>query len=201
MTRLDFDPDLERLGDALHAGATIDLAHEERTTHADRSTSRRVSFLQRPRALAGGSLGLAGVGAAVLLALSGTAATSPAYAITQKSDGTVFLKINFGGRNTLSAADGMLIDKYHETVLITTAPGQATNTAPIDCAVTPDPYAAGDPTPTGPRVKLLFGKDNTFVVPSGNTGPGTYHLVSCNAYVSYPHRNTGSGNSGNSGNS
>jgi hypothetical protein len=56
---------------------------------------------------------------AVVLALSGTAATSPAYAITPKSDGTVFVKVNFGGPNTLLAAGTRLIDKYHETVIRT----------------------------------------------------------------------------------
>ena len=30
MTRVDFDPDLERLGEALRASTTIDLAREER---------------------------------------------------------------------------------------------------------------------------------------------------------------------------
>jgi hypothetical protein len=30
MTRVDLDPDLERLGEALRASATIDLAREER---------------------------------------------------------------------------------------------------------------------------------------------------------------------------
>ena len=39
MTRLDLDPDLERLGDALRASAAIDLAREERA--ADRSLAPR----------------------------------------------------------------------------------------------------------------------------------------------------------------
>jgi len=200
MTNLDLDPDLRRLGDALRASTTIDLAREEQTAHAQRPEAPRASVLRRPRALAGGSLGLAGVGAVVLLALGGTAATAPAYAITQKADGTVLVKINIFGHNTLLAADRKLVDTYHETVLINFAPGQASNTAPIDCAPTADAGAPGAPMPPGPRVKLLVGTDNTFVVPSGNTGPGTYHLVSCNTYVSYPNGSTGSGNSGNTGN-
>jgi hypothetical protein len=45
MTRLDFDPGLERLGEALRASTTIDLAREERAARP----SRRA----RPRLLAG----------------------------------------------------------------------------------------------------------------------------------------------------
>jgi hypothetical protein len=196
---MKIDTRLEELGDRLERSAAADLRTEQRTSGAGATRARRT----RSRLLAGGSLGLAGVGAAVLLALSGTAGTSPAYAITPKGDGTVFVKINSGGHNTLLTADTKLVDKYHETVLITTAPGQSTNPAAIDCAPTADRYAPGDPTPSGPRVKLLIGKDNTFVGPivgpSGNSGPGTLHLVSCQTYVSYPHSNTGSGNSGNTG--
>ena len=151
-------------------------------------------------------MGLAGIGAAVLFALSGTAATSPAYAITQNGDGTVLLKINFGGRNTLWAADRKLMDRYHEVANFYTAapssdpssgdlaPGPSTNPAPIAC--TP----IGDPKPSGPQVKILIGKDNTLVVPSGNTGGGgTMHLVSCQSYVDDPGGNSGTGNSGNTG--
>jgi hypothetical protein len=183
-------PSLERFGDELDRAAHRELATDPEPARA------RARFLRRPRVLAGSSLALVGVGAAVLLALSGTAATSPAYAITQKGDGTVFVKVNFGGRNTLLAAASKLVDKYHETILINTAPGQSTNPAPIDCTPTADTYAPGDPTPSGPRVKLLIGKDNTFVIPSGDTGAGTLHLVGCQTYVSYPHPNTGSGNTG-----
>lgn len=169
--------------------------------HADGPDPGRARRPRR-RVLAGSTLGLAGVAAALVIILGGSA-TPPAFAITQKSDGTVFVKVNFGGRNTLQAVDTKLVDEYHETVMINTAPGQSTNPAPIDCAPTADTYAPGDPTPSGPRVKLLIGKDNTFVGtllgPSGNSGPGTQHLTSCQTYVSYPHSNTGSGNSGNTG--
>jgi hypothetical protein len=206
-------PSLERFGDELDRAAHRVLAA------GSESARTRASVLRRPRVLAGSSLALAGVCAAVLLALSVTAATPPAYAITQKSDGTVFVKVNFGGRNTLQAVDTKLVDKYHETVMIKTAPGQSAHPAPIDCTPTADQYAPGDPVPSGPSVKLLIGNDNTFVGtllgPSGNSGPGTQHLTSCQTYVSSPNTaqhprgthslrttklNTGSGNSGNSGN-
>ena len=41
MTRLDFDPDLERLGDALRASAAIDLAREERAAGPSFAGRRR----------------------------------------------------------------------------------------------------------------------------------------------------------------
>ena len=164
MTHPDMDPDLQRLGEALHASATVDLARERRATRPTRRAH------PSSRVLASSTLALMAAGAAVLLALSGTAAVSPAYAITQRRDGNVFVKINFGGHNTLTAADGNLIDRYHETVLVDTAPGQSTNSAPIDCTPTADQYAAGDPLPTGPRVRLLMGADNTFVRPLGRYG-------------------------------
>ena len=168
---------------------------------ADRPEPGRASRPRR-RVLAASTLGLAGVAAALVFVLGGSA-TPPAFAITQKSDGTVFVKVNFGGRNTLEAVDTQLVDKYQETVMINTAPGRSTNLAPIDCAPTADKDAPGDPTPSGPRVKLLIGKDNTFVGTllgaSGNSGPGTQHLTSCQTYISYPHSNTGSDNSGHTG--
>jgi hypothetical protein len=193
---MKIDTRLEELGDSLERSVAADLRSEQRAAGAGATRALRT----RPRLLAGSTLGLAGVGAALLLALSaGGAAAPPAYAITPKRDGTVFVKVNFGGQNTLQTADSQLVENYHETVLIHTAPGQSTNPAPIACAPSADRYAPGDPTPSGPRVQLLIGKDNTFVVPSGNTGAGTLHLVSCQTYVSYPRSDAGSGNSGNTG--
>jgi hypothetical protein len=178
-----------------------DLAREHGATlaQADRPEPGRVRRL-RPRALAGSTLGLAGVGAALVLVLGGSTA-SPAFAITQKDNGTVFVKINFGGQRTLMAADQTLIAKYHETAVINIAAGPATTEGPVNCTPTPDPYAPGDASPTGPTVTILLGSDGTGTIPSGDTGAGTVHLSGCQTYVSYPHSNTGSGNSGNSGNS
>lgn len=198
-------PSLERFGNELDLAA-------HRVLRDPAPTRARVRLLRRPRVLAGSSLGLAGVGVAILLTLSGSTETAPAYAITQNSDGTVLLKINFGGRHTLAAANTQLIDRYHEVVTFytavplnssgpsDTAPGPSTHPAPIACTPTADQYAPGNPVPSGPHVKLLISKDNTFRVPSGNTGGGgTMHLVSCQTYVDYPPGDTGSGNSGNTG--
>ncbi len=165
---------------------------------SSRLLGRKVPWTRaRPRVFAGSTLGLAGIGAALLLALGGSAAP-PAYAITQKADGTVFVQINFAGRQTLLAADGMLVAKYHETALINIASGPATVEGPVSCAPTPDPAAPGDPSPSGPAVTILLGQNGTATIPSGDTGAGTVHLTSCQTYVSYPHSNTG--NTGNSGN-
>ena len=93
MTRLDFDPDLERLGDALRASTAIDLAREQRAARPASAGRPRRKRL-RPRILAGSTLGLAGVAAALVLALGGTAATAPAFAITRASDGSVLVHLN-----------------------------------------------------------------------------------------------------------
>jgi hypothetical protein len=67
MTRLDLDPDLERLGEALRASATIDLAREERAAgpafarrgrHADAGLATGAGRT-RPHVLAGGTLPVA----------------------------------------------------------------------------------------------------------------------------------------------
>jgi hypothetical protein len=76
MTRLDFDPDLERLGDALRARAAIDLAREERAAgpafagrrrHADSVLATRARRT-RPhgRVLAGSTLAIAAPGRAAV---------------------------------------------------------------------------------------------------------------------------------------
>jgi hypothetical protein len=63
---------VERLGDALHASTTTDLAREERAGSQVATRARRARL--RPRVLAGSTLGLVGVGAALVLALGGTTA-------------------------------------------------------------------------------------------------------------------------------
>jgi hypothetical protein len=60
---------------------------------AQMSTSTAKPIWRGPRLVAGTSLGLAGVGAAVALVL-GASATSPAFAVTRNSDGTVTISIS-----------------------------------------------------------------------------------------------------------
>jgi hypothetical protein len=85
MTHLDLDPDLERLGDALRASTTIDLARDQRAAHPSRRT--------RPRLLAGATAGVAASATAATLLLS-AASTPPAFAVTRLHNGSVSVKIN-----------------------------------------------------------------------------------------------------------
>jgi hypothetical protein len=187
MTRLDFDPDLERLGEALRASAAVDLAREERAARATGTGPRRARM--RPRVFAGGTLGLAGVGVALLLALGGTAATTPAFAVTRSGDGSVLVHLNYTTDQNLPQVDQKLASMgIHEDVGIQMAPGAATVSGPVTC--TPNPGV------TGPTVKVLVGANGTEVIAAGqsagNTAEGSFHLVSCTTS-----NNIGSGNTGN----
>jgi hypothetical protein len=197
MTRLDFDPDLDRLGEALRASATIDLAREQEAARqggpgdAVLATRARRAF-QRPRVLAGSTLGLAGVGAALVLALSGSAAP-PAYAITTNGDGSVLVKLNYNANQNLPQVNAKLAAMgTHEQITIYMAPGAAAASGPVTCSP-----AAGV---SGPTVKVLVGKDGTEVIApgqsGGNTAEGTFHLDRCTTTS-----DTGSANTGNTGGS
>jgi hypothetical protein len=184
MTRLDFDPDLARLGEALHASTTIDLAREERAARP--GGARRASL--RPRVLAGGTLGLAGVGAALVLALGGSTA-APAFAVTRSDDGSVLVHLNYTTNQNLPQVDQKLASMgIHERVGIQMAPGAATVSGPVTC--TPRPGVSG------PAVKVLVGTNGTEVIAAGqsagNTAAGSFHLVRC-----FTSSDTASGNSGN----
>jgi hypothetical protein len=74
----------ERLWRELVRQHGADLAGISRPTRRDR--------VARPRLLAGTSVGLAGVGTAVALAL-GAAGSAPAFAVTENHDGTVSVEI------------------------------------------------------------------------------------------------------------
>jgi hypothetical protein len=185
---MTIDTRLEQLGDHLERSVAADLRDEQRAAGAVTTRAPR----RRPRLLAGSTLGLAGVGAALVLALGGTAETSPAYAITQKGDGTVFVKFNYGfaGPHTLGDADAKLRADYNETILVNEAPGPATVTGPLNCTPVKG-FDAGAKTP----VKVLLGKDGTGMIPSGNTGAGIVHLTGC-----YLYNDAGPSNTGNTGN-
>jgi hypothetical protein len=173
MTRLDFDPDLERLGDALRASTAVDLAREERPPRqADAATPTRRRWT-RPRLLAGATGAVAASAAAVTLLL-GASTSPPAYAITTNDDGSVLVQIN--KHSDLPQANAKLTDMgIHEQVTIYMATGPAAVGGPVKCA--PAPGA------TGPRLKVLVGTNGTEVLAPGqsgdNTGEGTYHLDRC----------------------
>jgi hypothetical protein len=185
MTRLDFDRDLARLGEALHASITIDLAREERAARP--SSTRRTRL--RPRILAGGTLGLAGVGAALVLALGGSTAP-PAFAVTRSDDGSVLVHLNYTTNQNLPQVDQKLASMgIHEQVGIQMAPGAATVSGPVTC--TPLPGASGPP------VKVLVGTNGTEVIAPGqsgdNTAVGSFHLVRCFTSSDKDSGNTGNG--------
>jgi hypothetical protein len=151
--------------------------------------ARRTRLGRRPRILAGSTLGLAGVGAAVVLALGGTAATTPAFAITRSNDGSVLVHLNSTSNQDLPQMEAKLASMgIHERVGIQMAAGAATVRGPITC------------TPTGgvsgPTVKVLVGANGTEVIgpgqSGGNTAEGSFHLVRC-----FTSSTTASGNSGN----
>jgi hypothetical protein len=162
-------PSLERFGDDLNRAA-----HRELSTLSGpgRARVRR----PRPRLLAGGTLGLAGVGAALVLALSaGGAAAPPAFAITTHGDGslTVNLDSDAGliGVNRKLAAMGT-----NEHINFQMAQGPAAVSAPVNCV--PSPQGA---SVSGPAVTVTVGPDdtNTETIAAGNTGAGTWHVAAC----------------------
>jgi hypothetical protein len=146
--------------------------------------------LRRPRVLAGSTLGLAGVGAVLVLALSGSAAP-PAFAVTKQDDGSVLVNLNYTTNQNLPQVDAKLASMgIHGRVGIDVAPGAATVSGPVTC--TPGPGVSG------PTVKVLVGSDGTEVIApgrsAGNTAEGSFHLVRC-----FTSSDTGSGNTGNTG--
>jgi hypothetical protein len=167
----------------------VEAPHERSSRLLDRKV--RPWTRARPRVLAGSTLGLAGIGTALVLALSGSAAP-PAFAITTNGDGSVLVNIN--RLQSLPAANHKLTAMgIHEQVTIYMAAGAAAVSGAVTC--TPAPGA----NLSGPQLKVLVGKNGTEVIGSGqtagNTGMGTYHLDHCVVTG-----DTGSGNTGSSGN-
>jgi hypothetical protein len=160
-----------------------DLAEEHgpALAHASRPKPGRV---RRPRVVAGSTLALAGVGVALTLGLTATSST-PAFAVTKNTDGSVLVTIN--QNSALPQANAKLTAMgIHEQITIDMASGPAAASGPVTC--TPAPGVSGPP------VQVLVGTNGTQVIQSGNTGAGTWHLASCTASS-----DTGSGNAGNTG--
>jgi hypothetical protein len=166
--------------------------HGPTLAHADRPEPGRAGR-RRPRILAGSTLGLAGVGAALVLALGGSAAP-PAFAITKAADGSVLVHLNYIKNLNLPQLERKLAEMgTNEQVTIYMATGAATVDGPVTC--TP---ATGASRPSGPAVKVLVGTNGTEVIApgqsAGNTAEGSFHLNHCIVAI-----DTGSGNSGNTG--
>jgi hypothetical protein len=177
-------PSLERFGLELNHAA-----HRELSTHSEAVRKR----IPRPRLLAGGTLGLAGVGAALVLIFGGTAATSPAFAITTSNDGSVLVHLNIN--SSLPQVNAKLASMgTHEQIGIAMAPGPAAVSGPVTCAPRPGV--------SGPTVRVLDGPNGTEVISPGqtgdNTGVGTWHLASCSVYPANTGLSTLRGYTGNS---
>ena len=172
-----------------------DLVREHGPTlaHADRPRPGRA---RRPRVLAGGTLGLAGVGAALVFVLSaGGAAAPPAFAITKQGDGSVLVHLN-QTQNLPQVNQKLTAMGTGEQITIYEAAGAAPVSGAVTC--TPGPGAGPPKTP----VKVLQGTNGTEVISPGqtgdNTGVGTWHLARCTVA---PDSDTGpgTGNTGNTG--
>jgi hypothetical protein len=185
-------------------GLWSDLVREHGATlaQADRPEPARAGgagFLRRPRVWAGGTLGLAGIGVALVIALSGSAATAPAaFAVTRASDGSVLVQLNYTSNQNLPQVNQKLAAMgTHEQIGIAMAAGPATTSGPVTC--TPAP---GAPSTSGPVVKVLVGTNGTEVIGAGqsggNTAEGTFHLASCGVYPANASLSTLRGYTGNS---
>jgi hypothetical protein len=157
---------------------------------ADRPQPGRAPLLRRPRVLAGSTLGLAGAGTALVLAL-GAANSTPAFAVTTNHDGSVLVTLNH--HKALPEVNAQLTAMgIHEQISIQMASGPAATSGPVNC--TPAPGVSNLP---GPPVKVLLGKDGTEVIAPGttgdNTGVGTWHLAACYVHNPGSTGNTGAG--------
>ena len=187
-------------------GSVIDRHGEDLAAAgvAVRTRARR----NRPRLAVGGTLGLAGVGAALVLALgAGGAAAPPAFAITKHSDGSVLVTLT--NVEAVPAAERQLAEMgIHAWFEPAIGPGAAPVNGPVTCTPAPSPTSAtgrglANATPSdaksatgGPPVKVLLGADGTSTVPSGEPGAGPWHLGACYLYTgTFP----GTGNTGNTG--
>jgi hypothetical protein len=160
---------LERFGDDLNRAA-----HRELSTSS--APARPRVRRSRPRLLAGGTLGLAGVGAALVLALTaGGAAAPPAFAITTHGDGSLAVNLNSDkgliGVNRKLAAMGT-----NEHINFQMAQGPSAVSGAVNCV--PSPQGA---SVSGPSVTVTVGRGatNTETIAAGNTGAGTWHVAAC----------------------
>ncbi len=147
-------------------------------------------WITRPRILAGGSLGLAGLAAGLVLAFSGSTAP-PAFAITQNSDGSLLVHLYHvsDGEAARLQIHTMGISRFfffyilieRSSGTLDRIRGPATVPGPITCQT-------GDP---GQHVEMLLGSDGTDVVPAGRRGAGPWHLIECTIYADNGASNTG----------
>jgi hypothetical protein len=130
----------------------------------------------RHRLLAGGTLGVAGIAAAAVLALGivGGSTASPAFAVSQKGDGSVSVALASTGDQNLPELNAKLAQMgLDEGVTIWMVPGAATTPGPVTCAQGP-----GATTP----VDILVGENGTETITADSTtepATGSFHLDHC----------------------
>ncbi len=145
--------------------------HGPELARAGNYRSRRWAVVRRPRVLAAGTLGFGAAVAAIVLAAGGT----PAYAVTTSSNGSILVTLN--QTSALPQVNAKLASMgVPESISIQMGSG----TAPVAGFVTCSPA----PGVSGPTVEVLNGSNGTDVIPSGNTGAGTWYLASCTVYSS-----------------
>lgn len=165
------NPAAARPGD--HGGLFAQIIAEPPDPRPARTAPKRPA--RKWTGLAGSTLGLAGVGAAVVLALSGSAAP-PAFAITRSSNGSVLVRIS--RLESLPVANQKLAAMgIHEQVTIFMARGPATLKGPVACRPAPGARVSGPP------LRVLIGADGTDNYGPARTpgvvGVDTYHLDHC----------------------
>jgi hypothetical protein len=156
--------------------------HGPRLARAERRPSH---IFRRPRVLPVGAIGLAGVGTAIMLTLGGA---TPAYAITTNGNDSILVTLN--QTSALPEVNAKLASMgTDEQISIQMANGPAAFSGPVECTA-----STSAPSVSGPRVSVVVGTDGTEVIPSHNTGAGTWHLAAC--YID----STGTQSSANTGN-
>jgi hypothetical protein len=176
--------------DARFAEIVAEPGDPRLASFATLETTRSVRrWTARPRVVAGGSLGLAGLAAGLVLAFSGSTAP-PAFAITHNSNAS--LLVHLYHVSALAAAEQQIeANDVQGTLVVTIEPGPATTPGPIECST-------GD---QDQQVEMLLGSDGTDVVPAGTRGAGSWHLGVCSIAPGNGGSNTGASgsNTGNTG--
>lgn len=176
-----------------HLWRDLVTEHGATLAHAERPHGRRAGgagLLRRPRVLAGSTLGLAGVGAAVVLGLSATD-TPPAYAVTRHQDGSVSVKVNrrsgISGANHKLAAMGIharvtAVGDGQSFQLSCVAPGPGPDGKSL--TIKGEPKVATGPVSAGSTTSGKAGARATGAGAADSGGPAvgsTWHVVSCSS--------------------
>jgi hypothetical protein len=182
---MKINPKLDELGDRLERSAAAEVRSERRASGLVTAWARR----SRSRLLASSSLGLVGIGTVVLIGVSGTAATSPAFAITQHDDGSVLVQLN-SQEDIGQANQKLLAMGIDEQITLYSNPDPTAATAPETC--TPGPGASAP----NPAIRVVVNTDNADN--TGTTG-AVVCIVGPHTYTGQYPGNIGDAASGNSG--